>query len=139
MVLADASFFLALANSADRFHAQAVRALEATDEGLVTTWPVLAELSHLLVARLGVTAQLRFLGGAKLMGLRYVELRGEHWPRLLQLMRKYADLPMDLADASLVLAAEELGDGRILSTDQRDFGVYRWKNRKPFRNLLLEA
>ncbi|MCC6211493.1 MAG: PIN domain-containing protein [Burkholderiales bacterium] len=139
MVLADASFFLALANSADRFHAQAVRALEATDEGLVTTWPVLAELSHLLVARLGVDAQLRFLGGAKLMGLRYVDLRGEHWPRLLQLMRKYADLPMDLADASLVLAAEELGDGRILSTDQRDFGVYRWKNRKPFRNLLLEA
>jgi hypothetical protein len=139
MVLADASFFLALANSADRFHAQAVRALEATEEGLVTTWPVLAELSHLLVSRLGVTAQLRFLGGAKLMGLRYVELRGEHWPRLLQLMRKYADLPMDLADASLVLAAEELGDGRILSTDQRDFGVYRWKNRKPFRNLLLEA
>lgn len=139
MVLADASFFLAVANPADRFHAQAVRALEAIDEGLVTTWPVLAELSHLLAVRLGVTAQLRFLGGAKLMGLRYVELRGEHWPRLLQLMRKYADLPMDLADASLVLAAEELGDGRILSTDQRDFGVYRWKNRKPFRNLLTDA
>ena len=46
MVLADASFFLALANSADRFHAQAVRALEATDEGLVTTWPVLASTTR---------------------------------------------------------------------------------------------
>ena len=53
-----------------------------------------------------------------------------------QLMRKYADTPMDFADASLVLLAEHLGDGRILSTDQRDFGAYRWKNHKPFTNLL---
>ena len=41
-----------------------------------------------------------------------------------------------LADASLVLLAEHLGHGRILSTDERDFGAYRWKNRKPFKNLL---
>ncbi|HMJ53545.1 MAG TPA: hypothetical protein VK540_15770 [Polyangiaceae bacterium] len=53
-------------------------------------------------------------------------------------MTKYRDLPMDLADASLVILAEELGSGRILSTDKRDFGGYRWKNRKPFRNLLSE-
>ena len=51
-------------------------------------------------------------------------------------MRRYADLPMDLADASLVLLAEHLGHGRILSTDTRDFGAYRWKSRKPFKNLL---
>lgn len=46
------------------------------------------------------------------------------------------DLPMDLADASLVIAAEDLGSGRILFTDRRDFGAYRWKSRKPFKNLL---
>ena len=39
--------------------------------------------------------------------------------------------------ASLVLLAEELGHGRILSADQRDFGAYRWKNHYPFENLLL--
>jgi uncharacterized protein len=44
---------------------------------------------------------------------------------------------MDLADASLVILAEELGSGRSLSTDQRDFGAYHWKTRKPFRNLLI--
>jgi predicted nucleic acid-binding protein len=43
----------------------------------------------------------------------------------------------DLADASLVLLAEKLGHGRILSTDLRDFGAYRWKNREPFQNLLF--
>ena len=43
---------------------------------------------------------------------------------------------MDLADASLVVAATERNDGRILSTDMRDFGVYRWKDTEPFENLL---
>lgn len=36
-------------------------------------------------------------------------------------MKQYSDLPMDLADASLVLLAEEIGHGRIVSTDRRDF------------------
>ena len=55
------------------------------------------------------------------------------------LMRDYADLPMDLADASLVILAERLGHGRILSTDRRDFRTYRWKNHHPFENLLERA
>jgi predicted nucleic acid-binding protein len=53
------------------------------------------------------------------------------------LMKRYADLPMDLADASLVLLAESLGHGRILTTDERDFRNYRWKSRRPFQNLLM--
>ncbi|MEC8434908.1 MAG: hypothetical protein VXZ27_03640 [SAR324 cluster bacterium] len=44
---------------------------------------------------------------------------------------------MDLADASLVLLAEHLGHGRIVSTDERDFQTYRWKQHHPFTNLLL--
>ena len=61
----------------------------------------------------------------------------QHLPRLSALMRQYQDLPMDLADASLVLVAEELGEGRIVSSDERDFHAYRWKNQHPFTNLLL--
>jgi len=45
---------------------------------------------------------------------------------------------MDLADASLVLLAEYIGHGCILSTDQRDFYTYHWKNTEPFRNLFLQ-
>jgi predicted nucleic acid-binding protein len=73
------------------------------------------------------------VGGA----VQIAELRVDERPRMLELMARYASLPMDLADASLVVLAERLGDGRILSTDQRDFASYRWKNRRPFRNLLL--
>ena len=64
------------------------------------------------------------------------QLEKSHLPRVLTLMEKYAALPMDLADASLVILAEESGRGDIFSTDTRDFQTYRWKNRKPFRNLL---
>jgi len=56
--------------------------------------------------------------------------------RIPALMCRYAALPMDLADASLLLLAEHLDHGRILSTDQRDFSTYRWKSRRPFENLL---
>jgi predicted nucleic acid-binding protein len=65
------------------------------------------------------------------------QLGDGHLPRIEELMEHYAALPMDLADASLVVLAEETGSGQILSTDQRDFRTYRWKHRRPFRNLLL--
>ena len=63
-------------------------------------------------------------------------LQPYHAQRITQLMQQYANLPMDLADASLVILAEELGHGRILSVDYRDFNTYRWKNTQPFQNLL---
>lgn len=46
---------------------------------------------------------------------------------------------MDLADAYLVILAEHLGHGRILSVDERDFNTYRWKNTNLFENLMLRA
>jgi uncharacterized protein len=137
MIIADTGFWLALANRADEHHARAMGALEGLHEGLVTTWPVLTETCHLLLARLGVQAELTFLHSLRDGSCTVFCLEDTHLPRIEELMEQYADLPMDLADASLVVLAEELQDGRILSTDRRDFRAYRWKNRKPFRNLLL--
>jgi hypothetical protein len=44
---------------------------------------------------------------------------------------------MDYADASLVVLAEHLKHGRILTTDRRDFSIYRWQETKTFENLLF--
>lgn len=137
MIIADAGFFFAVANRQDRWHARAIEVLKSISEPLITTWLVVGEASHLIVRKLGTEAQLRFLDLHLLGGLDIFDVRREQFPRVLQLMRRYVDLPMDLADASLVLVAEHLGHGRILSTDQRDFANYRWKNRHPFQNLLL--
>jgi uncharacterized protein len=136
VIIADTGFWLALANRKDCHHATAQRALEAAKEPLVTTWPVMTETCHLLGVRLGADAAEKFMSSAAAGAFHLFDLNLEHLARVLQLMRKYRDLPMDLADASLVILAEHLGHGRILSTDLRDFHAYRWKNRKPFRNLL---
>lgn len=137
MIIADTGFWLALANAKDRFHAAAVRALDRAREPLICTWPVMTETCHLLAARLGVDAELAFVRSASAGAFEVFDLELGHLERIQVLMQKYRDLPMDLADGSLVVLAEELGSGRILSTDQRDFHAYRWKTRKPFRNLLV--
>ncbi|MCP5110177.1 MAG: DNA-binding protein, partial [bacterium] len=53
--------------------------------------------------------------------------------RCQRLMAEYADLPMDFADATLVVLAEELGTDRVFTTDRRDFSVYRIDGREAFR------
>lgn len=137
MILADTGFWLALANRRDAHHQRAKAALARHPGPFVTTWPVMTETCHLLATRLGVPAQVAFIRSGALGAFSVFALDRTHLPRIEVLMEKYRDLPMDLADASLVLLAEETGTGDILSTDERDFGAYRWKNRKPFRNLLL--
>ena len=136
MIIADTGFWLALANTSDRHHPAAKRTLAGLSEGLVTTWPVVTETCHLLANALSVEAELRFVASLRAGAAMLFSLTADHLERIHDLMRKYRDLPMDLADASLVLLAEHLGSGRILSTDTRDFRTYRWKERKPFKNLL---
>jgi predicted nucleic acid-binding protein len=91
----------------------------------------------LLVSRLNPDAAEHFIASATRGAFQIFDYRLTHLPSVTEFMRKYRDLPMDLADASLVVLAEHLGHGRILSTDRRDLRTYRWKNRKPFHNSLV--
>ena len=54
----------------------------------------------------------------------------------VRLMEKYADIPMDYADATLVLLADGLEVWEILTLDRRGFSTYRTKGRRAFRLLL---
>ena len=111
--------------------------MDALNEPLITTWPVLTETCHLLLSRMGHDAETAFIAACGQEAFEVFDLTQDICGRLHELMHQYRDLPMDLADASLVLLAEHLGHGRILSTDQRDFRTYRWKQHRPFENLLL--
>jgi len=137
LIIADTGFWYALINEDDYFHVQAVTALRNIDGELISTWPVITETSYLLQSRLGLRQVCEFLVSYHESLFSGYELNPEQLLRVTELMKKYADLPMDLADASLVVLAEELGHGRILSTDMRDFTTYRWKNHHPFQNILL--
>jgi uncharacterized protein len=136
VIAVDTGVFVALADRSDNWHERAQRVLGTVEEGWVTTWPVLTETCHLMRRRIGVAAVFDLMDVVSDGGVEVWSPAPAQSANLPALMRKYAHLPMDLADASLVLLAEHLGHGRILSTDMRDFGAYRWKNRKPFKNLL---
>lgn len=136
MIIADAGFFFALIDRRDAWHERAVARIDTQAEGWITTWPVLTEATHLITRWVGTDA-----AQALLREVADGAIGVWQWPapvnaRLPELMQRYRTLPMDLADASLVMLAEELGHGRILTTDMRDFGAYRFKNRQPFQNLL---
>ena len=139
MILADAGFFYALADADDAWHSRARQALATQAEGWITTWPVLTEATHLLTRWIGADAAQALLRDVAAGGIAVWQWAAPQTERLALLMERYASLPMDLADASLVLLAEHLGHGRILTTDERDFGAYRFKSREPFQNLLAEG
>ena len=108
------------------------------NEQFITTWCVVTETCYLLQKRVGIDAPKIFIHKISTGKLQVFDLKIKHCQRIEELIQKYRDLPMDLADASLVILAEELGSGQILSVDYRDFNTYRWKNMEPFQNLFHE-
>ncbi len=137
MIIADTGFFVALGNRSDRFHAQAVAVLTQFSEPLITTYPVISETCYLLARESGIGVECTFLREIATGRIAIFQLELSHLNRITDLIERYADLPMDLADASLVVLAEKLGHGRILTVDRRDFSVYRWQHDRPFQNLLM--
>ncbi|WP_347985839.1 PIN domain-containing protein [Methylomonas sp. AM2-LC] len=136
MIIADTGFWVAILDDSDNFHDLALQVAKTLQEPLITTIPVITEVCYLLQKRRGERFATAFLRSHHRSAFRLFDITASHLFRCEELMSQYADLPMDFADASLVVLAEHLGHGRIVSTDKRDFGAYRWKNRQPFQNLL---
>ena len=139
MIAVDTGFILALLDADDQHHERALRWEASIDEGWITTWPVMTELCHMVARRLSVTVAVDCMQEMTHGAISLWDIPEQQAKKIPALMRRYANLPMDLADASLVLLAEHLGHGRILTTDERDLGAYRWKSRKPFHNLMAAS
>jgi len=124
-VLVDAGFLVALLSRRDAHHRWAAAQAGRTPPPWVSCESVLSEAFHLLGARGGPA--LASLLRREAVSVRF-ELRTER-NRLLQLMDKYRDLPMSLADACLVRMSETLDNPLLLTTDD-DFRVYRRHGRQ---------
>lgn len=131
--LIDAGPCIALFNRDDKYHESVKHLLNDYDGYLTTTWPVITEVVWLL--KFSVQAQVSFLEWMERGGVRILLLEQSSLARIIELYRKYADLPMDLADASLIVAAESLRINDIITIDS-DYYVYRTKSKKYFKNLL---
>ena len=125
MILTDTGPLVALFDPKDGEHAHAVKILEQVREPLITTIPVLTGAFHMLGPASQGSGRLRDFVLARGVSVRFLNASGLE--RSFELMERYADQPMDLADASLVVAAEELSTRKIFTLDRSDFTTYRVK------------
>ena len=86
---------------------------------------VVTEVAYLLASRLGVEAEIRFLGDFAAGNLMSEPVAGEDWLRIAELVGRYRDLPLGTVDASVVAAAERLHVTQIATLDRRHFTVVR--------------
>jgi hypothetical protein len=131
VILVDAGPMVALLRRADQHHGRCVAALRRIRDPLCTVWPAVTEAMFLLSDR--PDAQAALAGKLESATISLLPLDRRDVPRIVELMSKYRDLPMDFTDATLVRAAERDGLDTVFTTDRRDFSVYRISGRRRFR------
>jgi predicted nucleic acid-binding protein len=134
-VLLDTGCIVALLDRSEERHEHCAEVVSSLVAPLVTCEAVVAESCYLLRGIRGGAAAI--LANIE-RGLFLIPYRlADNAARILRLMNKYADVPMDFADACLVDMATLYQTGRILTLDS-DFRFYRWGRNRPFE-LLLDA
>lgn len=123
MILTDTGPLVALFDRRDPDHADCAAFLRDVQEPLLTTVPVLTEAFHLLSP--GGRAAAALAEFVRRAGLLVHFLDDAGLRRAFDLMGEYADHPMDLADGSLVVAAEAHRCLRVWTVDRGDFATYR--------------
>jgi predicted nucleic acid-binding protein len=127
----DTGFFVALLDKSENNHKRCVALFRNFKGTLLTTEPVITEAIYLLGP--SVKAQETCIEFILKGGATMVSQSMESLSRALVLMEKYEDIPMDFADATLVVLAEETGIDEVFTLDQRGFSAYRIHGRKSFK------
>jgi len=132
-VLVDAGPLIALFDKDDFYHKSIKRFMSANYFQLMTTTAVITETSHML--DFNIHTQIDFLKWINAKGIIIHEIQQEDIQRIIELSTKYSDIPMDFADATLVLAAEQTGIRKIISVDS-DFEIYRLPSKERIENIF---
>jgi predicted nucleic acid-binding protein len=122
-VLVDAGPLVALVNRGDANHGRCAAAMRDIRDQLYTVWPAVTEAMFLVRDSWPAQAALLEMVESRIVEL--MPLDQDDVARMTELMAKYRDLPMDLADAAIVRAAERERIRHVFTLDQRDFRVYR--------------
>jgi uncharacterized protein len=123
MILVDTGPLVALIHEDDNEHRICKDTFLTFSEPLGTVWPVLTEAMYLL--SFSWDAQNALWEMIQAGAIEILPLGTDDVARMRELMRKYHDLPMDLADAALVRVAERERLRRVFTLDRRDFQIYR--------------
>lgn len=132
--LVDAGPLIALFDKSDSYHQQAISFLKKNQTTLVSTWPVITEVSHML--DFSIKTQINFLTWINRGGIQIFDLEFYHLIRIIELCEKFKDVPMDFADATLIVASEAKRISKIASIDS-DFYIYRNIRNKYLTNIFI--
>ena len=126
IVVVDAGPLFALVNRSDSWHAR-VREwwITTTATEILVCSTVIPEVCYLLHQRVSPLAEIDFVGLIASGELTVEPVRDADSARALQLMKRYATLPVGYVDATVVAVAERLRADAILTTDRRHFTVMR--------------
>ena len=130
-LLLDTGAFVALVDRDEKLHDDCVAALEKWTGSVVTTEAVLTETLYLVGP--SWSAQKACLEFVVRGAFQLVPSSAKSLQRVKILMEKYRNVPMDYADATLVVLAEELETDWVFTLDRRGFSVYRMRRNRAFR------
>jgi predicted nucleic acid-binding protein len=130
-ILIDSGPLIALFDADDNHHREVRDFLRQRQYCFISTLAVYTEVSHML--DFSVKAQVGFYEWVMRKGVIISDINQNDMPRIVELTEKYADLPMDFADATLVITAEKSGIREIISLD-KDFDIYRLPGRENIVN-----
>jgi len=131
-VLLDTGFIVALLDRSESLHKTCARTIREVQAPLVTCEAVITESCYLLRNLSGASEAVIENIAAGIFQIPFQLSR--ETAAVKQLLRKYKDRQIDLADACLIRLADQLATADILTLD-RGFAVYRWGKNKPFRVL----
>lgn len=134
-VIMDSGAIYALYDAADVHHATVRGVIEFERGPFIVPTAILAEVDYLLREYLGVDAELDFLDGIA-RGFYALETLTDHdVARCQDIIARYRDVDIGLADAAVMATAERLGIFRILTVDERDFRIVRSTKGRAFTLL----
>ena len=131
--LIDAGPLIALFDKDDKFHVPMKEFIKKYQGRLYTSWPVITEALHML--NFSVDTQMNLLKWIKRGALEIKEISTEDISRIIYLSEKYSDVPMDFADATLIILSETEDIKEIISVDS-DFYIYRDIRNKYIKNIF---
>lgn len=109
----------------DAHHAASLELLETHAGPLIVPTLVITEVVYLLATRLGVVAEVRFIGDLANGAFTVEPVMASDWLRIAELVARYRNLPLGTVDASVVATAERLRVTEIATVDRRHFSVVR--------------
>ena len=132
-ILIDSGPMIALFDASDAYHQASLAFIKENTATLITSLASITETLHLLgFNRHSQTDYLEWVyeGAVAIENIEVDDLQP-----IKKMMSKYADLPMDFADACLVYLGNKLKIDSIATID-RDFDIYRLQKNKPFTTLI---